>query len=76
MPGSWVPDADGSGFGIENLPYGVVRSSGQAGRVAVRIGDHALDLAAVADAGLLPAAQPGVFAQPSLNAFLELGPQA
>ena len=75
MPGSWVPDADGSGFGIENLPYGVVRSSGEAGRVAVRIGDHALDLAAVANAGLLPALQPGVFAQPSLNAFLELGPR-
>ena len=27
MPGSWVPDADGSGFGIENLPYGVVAAS-------------------------------------------------
>jgi fumarylacetoacetase len=76
MPGSWVPDADGSGFGIENLPYGVVRSPGEAARVAVRIGDHALDLAAVADAGLLQSAQPGVFARPSLNAFLELGPRA
>ena len=76
MAGSWVPDADGSGFGIENLPYGVVRSPGEAARVAVRIGDHALDLAAVADAGLLQSAQPGVFARPSLNAFLELGPRA
>ncbi len=76
MPGSWVPDADGSGFGIENLPYGVVCSPGEAARVAVRIGDHALDLAAVADAGLLQSAQPGVFARPSLNAFLELGPRA
>ena len=76
MPGSWVPDADGSGFGIENLPYGVVSRPGEAARVAVRIGAHALDLAAVADTGLLQSAQPGVFAQPSLNAFLELGPRA
>jgi fumarylacetoacetase len=76
MPGSWVPDADGSGFGIENLPYGVVRRPGEAARVAVRIGDYALDLAAVADAGLLQAASPGVFAQSTLNAFLELGPRA
>jgi fumarylacetoacetase len=76
MPGSWVPDADGSGFGIENLPYGVVRRPGEAARVAVRIGDHALDLAAVADAGLLQTAAPGVFAQPTLNAFLELGSPA
>jgi fumarylacetoacetase len=76
MPGSWVPDADGSGFGIDNLPYGVVRRPGEAARVAVRIGDYALDLAAVADAGLLQSAAPGVFAQSTLNAFLELGPRA
>ncbi len=76
MPGSWVPDADGSGFGIENLPYGVVRRPGEAARVAIRIGDYALDLAAVANAGLLRAPQPGVFAQTALNAFLELGREA
>jgi fumarylacetoacetase len=73
MLGSWVPDADGSGFGIENLPYGVVAPASEPARVVVRIGNHALDLAAVADAGLLelPA---GVFARPTLNEFLELGP--
>ena len=74
MPGSWVPDADGSGFGIENLPYGVVRSPGEAARLAVRIGDHALDLAAVAAAGILQTAPPRLFAQPTINEFLELGP--
>jgi fumarylacetoacetase len=62
MLGSWVRDADGSGFGIENLPYGVVRRPGEAARVAVRIGGYALDLAAVADAGLVRAAAPEVFA--------------
>ena len=76
MPGTWVPDADGSGFGIENLPYGVVQPAGETARVAVRVGNHALDLAAAADAGQLQTAPPGVFAQPTLNAFLELGPRA
>jgi fumarylacetoacetase len=72
VTGSWVPGADGSGFGIENLPYGVVGGAGRPPHVAVRIGDHALDLAVIARAGLLHLS-PGIFAQPSLNAFLELG---
>jgi fumarylacetoacetase len=64
---SWVPGAEGSGFGIENLPYGVVRPRGGGPpRVAVRISEFALDLAAL---GL----RPGVFDQGSLNAFLRLG---
>jgi len=41
-------------------------------RVGVAIGEHVLDLAAVAAAGLLPA-DPAAFAAPSLNAFLALG---
>jgi fumarylacetoacetase len=74
VAGSWVRGADGSGFGLENLPYGVVRGADGSGRVAVRIGEYALDLAAVAQAGLLDGDD--VFAQPTLNAFLELGPAA
>jgi fumarylacetoacetase len=43
----------GSHFPIQNLPFGVFRRRGsQAPRPAVAIGDFALDLAAVADAGL------------------------
>ncbi len=76
--GSWVPGADGSGFGIENIPYGVVRRGGGAPLTAIRIGAFALDLAAVADAGLLtvPGLDPNVFSAPTLNAFLALGPRA
>ena len=75
--GSWVPGADGSGFGIENLPYGVVRRGGAAPLTAVRIGAFALDLAAVAGTGLLavPELDPGVFSEPTLNAFLGSGAQ-
>src|SRR4051812_15505342 len=67
---SWVPGADGSGFGLENLPFGVV---GDPPRPAVRVGDHALVLAPLADAGLLGDLPPGVLAGPVLNPFLALG---
>jgi fumarylacetoacetase len=40
----------------------------------VAIGDHVLDLAGLAHAGLLP--RPGWFAAPSLNAFMAAGPAA
>ena len=74
--GSWVPGADGSGFGIEHLPYGVIRPPGESPRVAVRIGDWALDLAEVVEAGLLlvPGLTVEVLRAPALNGFLELGP--
>jgi fumarylacetoacetase len=62
---SWVPGADGSGFGLENLPYGVFAPGGDTPRVGVRIGEHVLDLAA--------ALEDHVFAAPSVNAFLAQG---
>ena len=76
-PGAWVPGADGSGFGIEHLPFGVIRTGGGAGP-AVRIADHALVLAPLASAGLLNGvADPGelraAFEVPTLNRLLELG---
>jgi fumarylacetoacetase len=42
-------------------------------RVGARLGDRVLDLAALATDGLLPA-DPALFAQPSLNAFMAAGP--
>lgn len=51
---SWVPGADGSGFPIQNLPYGtVIHDSG--GEIdVVRIGDFALNLDLLAAEALLP----------------------
>jgi fumarylacetoacetase len=79
-PATWVPGADGSGFGIEHLPYGVIRARGDTGRPAVRIGDRGLVLAPLAEAGLLDsAAGSGAEALrtalegPTLNRLLELG---
>lgn len=65
MTTTWAPVPAGSGFGVENLPYGVFRPAGGAPRVGARIGDHVLDLAA--------ALGDPVFAAPSLNGFLARG---
>ena len=75
---SWVPGADGSGFGIENLPYGVVQRPGAPARPAVRIGDFTLDLAVLSGAGRLdvPGLPPGTFDHEVLNPFLALGREA
>ncbi len=50
---SWVTSAGGhADFPIQNLPLGVFSPQGAAPRGGVAIGDHILDLAAGADAGL------------------------
>ncbi|MBK4738153.1 fumarylacetoacetase [Noviherbaspirillum pedocola] len=74
---SWVQSANASDceFPIQNLPYGVFRSKDGEPRVGVAIGDSIVDLAALADAGLLQC-EPGVFARPRLNDFIALGPDA
>jgi fumarylacetoacetase len=71
---SWVEVPEGSHFPVQNLPYGVFARAGQASRVGVAIGEHVLDLAGLAQAGLL--AGPGWFAASTLNAFMAAGPAA
>ena len=41
---SWVSVSPGSDFPIQNLPFGVFKTSSLNSRVGVRIGDHVLDL--------------------------------
>jgi fumarylacetoacetase len=79
-PATWVPGADGSGFGIEHLPYGVVRARGGPPRPAIRIGDRAVVLAPLAAAGLLDSAAESdagalgrALEASTLNPLLELG---
>ena len=62
---TWFELPADSGFGIENLPYGVYSIGGGSPRAGVRLGDAVLDLATVLD--------DDVFAQPTLNAFLAQG---
>jgi fumarylacetoacetase len=72
---SWVPVADGSDFPIQNLPFGVVDDPAGP-RVVVAIGDAMVDLASAHAEGAFDGLgmPPDVFHQPSLNAFMALGP--
>ncbi|MEV4842046.1 fumarylacetoacetase [Micromonospora matsumotoense] len=68
---SWVTGADGSPYGVTNLPYGVFRHGGQPSRIGVRVADLVFDLAGAESAGLVLAA--GAFGRPTLNDFMALG---
>lgn len=74
---SFIPVDPASDFPIQNLPYGVFSpKDGSAPRVGVAIGDSILDLAVLESEGLIDLAPAwDVFAQPSLNAFMALGPK-
>ncbi|HET8615401.1 MAG TPA: fumarylacetoacetase [Actinomycetales bacterium] len=58
-------------FGLDNLPYGVFSTVGEAPRVGVRVGDRVVDLAPVAATEALEGAE--LFAQPTLNPFMAQG---
>jgi fumarylacetoacetase len=64
----WVDVPEGSGFGPENLAFGVIAPRGAGARPAVRIGDSALDLVALQSAGRLLGAPR--FLGTTLNDFL------
>ncbi|KAF2145505.1 uncharacterized protein K452DRAFT_264588 [Aplosporella prunicola CBS 121167] len=76
---SWFSIPKGSHFSLANIPFGVISTASSATpRVAVAVGDHALDLDAFAshDGFLaLSTIQPHqkVFSEPTLNAFAALG---
>ncbi|KWV48952.1 fumarylacetoacetase [Bradyrhizobium macuxiense] len=74
---SFIDVAPTSDFPIQNLPYGVFSSKdGLAPRVGVAIGDYVLDLWELEQDSRLDVGPLGVFSQPSLNAFMALGPKA
>ncbi|WP_407149841.1 fumarylacetoacetase [Bradyrhizobium sp. ORS 86] len=72
---SFIDVAQTSDFPIQNLPYGVFSANGLAPRVGVAIGDYVLDLWELEQDSRLDVGPLGVFAQPSLNAFMALGPK-
>jgi fumarylacetoacetase len=78
-PRSLVEIAADSQFPIQNLPYGIFETQGDARpRAGVAIGDCVLDLAVLEEAGLLVVAPAGerVFNRAQFNAFIALGRQA
>ncbi len=69
---TWVPVPENSDFTIYNLPFGVFSVAGDAPRAGIAIGNQIVDLAALADAGLI-APEKDYFTQPTLNRFIGLG---
>jgi fumarylacetoacetase len=65
---TWSDLPDGTGFGLDNLPYGVFSTPDSAPRTGVRIGDAVLDLVGLSG--------DEVHATGSLNAFMARGPAA
>jgi len=66
-----------SGFGLENLPYGVFSTDKEPPRVGVRLGEYVIDLSVLESHGVVGVPGAGrqpIFDNPSLNAFMALGP--
>jgi fumarylacetoacetase len=72
---TWVEIPDNSHFTLHNLPYGIIRYQNKSPRMAVAIGNHALDLAQLHRRGYLDDLflNPKVFKRKSLNTFISLG---
>ena len=72
---SWVPESTGSGFPLQNLPFGACRV-GERRFLGVRIGSSVVDLGAVEAGGGLDGLEPDVRAavrSPDLGALLATG---
>lgn len=68
---SWVEGANGhAAFPVQNLPFGIFAPMGGQARIGTAIGDHILDLAAIA--GDLPAVLASALAEFQLNALFDL----
>jgi len=76
---SWVEHDESCLFPVQNIPFGVFSCAANGPRCATAIGNNAVDLAALADAGLLaglPFNASAAFRQPTLNAFMGLDRKA
>ncbi len=72
---SWIPVTSDSDFSIHNIPFGIASILGGHPFACTRIGDQVLNLDALARIGFFIGLieNPDVFAQSSLNDFIELG---
>jgi fumarylacetoacetase len=74
---SWVGGAEaGSDFPVQNLPLGIFSEAKGLRRPGAAIGDYILDLAALAEAGLVEEEWRDDLRQPVLNAWLARGAEA
>jgi fumarylacetoacetase len=74
---SWLKVPRNSDFPIQNIPFGIFKPKNPTSpRAGTRIGNHVIDLAAIAEKGYFTDAgisNKEVFAQPVLNDFIALG---
>ena len=71
---TWLDLPEDTGFGLDNLPYGVFSTATSSPRVGVRVGDYVLDLAEAAEAAGM---ESGIlWRASSLNPFLAHGREA
>lgn len=67
---SWVEVPAGHDFPVQNLPLGIFSRAGEAPRAGMALGDHVIDLAGLATAGLIDADLLPLVSAPTLNALL------
>lgn len=72
---SWLTIAEDSDFSIYNIPFGIFKTKSSTPRVASILGDHVIDLYALAKGGYLKdvLADVEVLNQKTLNTFIALG---
>lgn len=72
---SWLSIPADSDFSLYNLPFGIFHSGDGRARAGIAIGDHIVDLAAAAEAGLFGKRRffKKIFEQRVLNDFIALG---
>ncbi len=63
---SWVPVDPTSHFSLQNLPFGLLAPAGRNVTLATAIGDYAVDLTALRDAGILT-----IFRSTNMDSFAE-----
>ena len=76
MTDSWLEIPERTGFGLDNLPYGVVVHGRSLPQAAVAVGTSALGLGSATEAGLFDGvlAEPEILAAPTLDRLLAAGP--
>ncbi|MBO6494734.1 MAG: fumarylacetoacetase [Roseivirga sp.] len=72
---SWVDIPANSDFSIQNIPFGIFKTDSLGPRAATAIGTQVLDLMVLEQKGYFEGLDlpENIFAQPTLNAFMELG---
>ncbi len=72
---SWLETPANSDFPIQNIPFGICSTEGNAPRPCSRIGDHVIDLQALANADLLNdlGIDQAVFSADTLNPLMKHG---